>query len=403
MRPLLALFLTANAFAAKVTIGPYVQDVRPDGFVVAFETDVETHAAVEVGANRTSTHGRRHEARIAGLQPGVRYKYRLIVDDVESGGGEVLTAPPVDSDRPFTFLVYGDTREGGEDEKKIALAMLAEGADFALHTGDICRTGADEPSWMNFFKNEAPLIASLPVYPAVGNHEIYKDETGEHFKRFFVLPDEGRTRHYYRMRWGRAVELVALDGNGSFDEQTRWLREGLRKAEMDGVKHVFIYLHQPPFSTGGHCGAAVQEQDWVELFEKHHIVRAVFGGHDHCYERLERNGVRYFVAGGGGTRVYPEATACPSFDYAARKIYAAQHHYIRVKVKGDEIDITAIPLEGAPIDSVHFTSKDLLAGSEAPPLVDDRIFGGVPRNYVLYGAGFGLLLILGGFLRKRRA
>jgi hypothetical protein len=400
MRPLALLLLAPAAFAARVTVGPYLQDASKDGFVVAFETDVEAHAAVEVGAQRVATHGKHHEARITGLRPGGRYPYRLLVDDVASGGGEGRTAP--DEDRPFTFLVYGDTREGGDVEVKVAQLMLKEGADFAVHTGDLVRDGADEEAWTRFFVNEAPLLASVPVFPAVGNHELYKDDNAENFRRFFVLPDHGRERRYYRFRWGR-VEMVALDGNGNFDEQARWLDEGVRKAEADGIKHVFVYLHQPPFSTGGHCGAALLERDWVDLFEHHPVVRAVFGGHDHCYERLERNGVRYFVTGGGGTRVYPEATACPSYDYAARKSYLATHHFIRVKVAGDAVEIAALPLEGAPLDEVKFTSAERLPVADGtPPLVDDRLLGQLPRNYVIYGAAFGVLLIAGSFLRKRR-
>jgi hypothetical protein len=401
MRALSLLLLAAPALAAKLTVGPYLQDVRQDGFVIAFETDVETHAAVEVGAERVATHGRHHEAVVNGLRPAMRYKYRVIVDDVAAGEWEARTAP--DDARPFVFLVYGDTRDGGDVEKRLSRAMLAENADFLLHTGDMVREGADDDSWATFFADEAPLLASLPIYPAVGNHELYKDDSGDHFRRFFVLPEGGRDRHYYRFRWGRAVELVALDGNRNFDEQTRWLDEALRKAEADGIRHVFVYLHQPPFSTGGHCGAALLERDWVDLFEHHPIVRAVIGGHDHCYERLERNGVRYFVTGGGGTRVYPEATACPSFDYAARKIYVAQYHYLRVSVAGDQIEITAVPLDGPPIDQVRFTPKDKLPIAQGtPPLVDDRLLGELPRNYVIYGAAFGALLIAGGFLRRRR-
>jgi MYXO-CTERM domain-containing protein len=62
-----------------------------------------------------------------------------------------------------------------------------------------------------------------------------------------------------------------------------------------------------------------------------------------------------------------------------------------------------LPLEGPPIDVVKFTSADRLPVAQGtPPLVDDRLLGELPRNYVLYGAAFGALLIAGGFLRRRR-
>src|SRR5207248_4130608 len=81
MRAWLLMLLAPAAFAARITAGPYLQDAGKDGFVVAFETDVEAHGAVEVGAQRVSTHGKRHEARVTGLRSGGRYPYRVLVDD----------------------------------------------------------------------------------------------------------------------------------------------------------------------------------------------------------------------------------------------------------------------------------------------------------------------------------
>ena len=242
MRAVLVLVLLALPAQAanRVLVGPYLQDVTPDGFLVAFETAEEAHAAIEVGLQRVATHGKRHEARVTGLKPGTRYKYRLLVDDQQVGGGEAETAPPPDSQPAFTFLVYGDTREGGDVERKLSQLMLAEGADLALHTGDIARQGDDEVSWANYFQTESALLASLPVYPAVGNHELYQDPAADHFRRFFVLPDEGRTRHYYHFRWGKSVDFIALDGNANIAEQTAWLDAELRRAESEGLHHVFV-------------------------------------------------------------------------------------------------------------------------------------------------------------------
>src|ERR1700690_85473 len=130
MRLWLLLLLAPPALAARLTVGPYLQDVRKDGFVVAFETDVETHAAVEVGAQRVATHGPRHEALVTGLHPSTRYPYRVIVDDVSAGEWEARTAP--EDARPFVFIVYGDNRNGGEVEAKLTRTMAAENPDLPL-------------------------------------------------------------------------------------------------------------------------------------------------------------------------------------------------------------------------------------------------------------------------------
>src|SRR5262249_37818459 len=160
---------------------------------------------------------------------------------------DVSTAPV--TGRTLTFVAYGDTREGGEIEARMARAILAETPDLVIHTGDLVRTGASEDDWQHFFLSEAPLFAQVPVYPAVGNHELYRDPAGAHYQHYFVLPDEGRTRRYYSFRFGPA-RFIALDGNAVTAAQTAWLAEQLAEAERERVPHVFVFAHQPPFSTG---------------------------------------------------------------------------------------------------------------------------------------------------------
>jgi len=55
---------------------------------------------------------------------------------------------------------------------------------------------------------------------------------------------------------------------------------------------------------------------------------AVLSGHDHLYERLEANGIPYFVNGAGGRRLYrigsgePESVVRYNQDYGAMRIQA---------------------------------------------------------------------------------
>ena len=53
------------------------------------------------------------------------------------------------------------------------------------------RDGADAAQWRRFFAIEQPLLASVPPYPAVGNHELVDDAGGANYHRYFVLPGEG--------------------------------------------------------------------------------------------------------------------------------------------------------------------------------------------------------------------
>jgi hypothetical protein len=399
---LLALVASAASVStarAAMVAGPYVQDVRPDGFTVAFETDAPVTGVVSIAGHTVVTAvGTHHEARVDHLAPSTRYHYRVHAGDVELDGGDVVTAP--DAARPFTFVVFGDTRDGPEIEPVIANAALAEEPDLAIHTGDLVPEGSDDGAWAAFLRAERALVASVPLYPAAGNHELYGDPDGAAFRRWFVLPGDGRASRRYAFRWG-AAHFVFLDANavgGAHTEQTAWLERTLDEAKRAGGP-IFVVMHQPPLSMGGHCGAGSTDADWVALFERF-SVRAVFAGHDHSYQRLERNGVYYFVSGGGGARLYGERSGCPAYDRAARRFYAAEHHFLRVRVSGDRVELAALRPGAPPLETV---SLDPLPRGDAPPLdvpgVPPKYLSG--RRWPLMAFAIAAAAVLGGVLRRR--
>jgi hypothetical protein len=392
-----ATLATAARAQSPLTIGPYVQDVRADGFTVVFETPGDVAAEVRAGAVRVATSGTHHEALLRGLPAGTRTRYVVAVAGRDVGGGEVVLP---DATRPLTFLVYGDTRSGGDIEAAVAAAAARLQPDLVLHTGDLVPDGASDAGWADFFAHEAPLLADVPLYPALGNHEIFRDPDASRFRRYFALPDDGRQRLYYHFRFGPA-ELIVLDGNAPTPTQTAWLLATLEAAERDHVPHVFVLVHQPPLSLGDHCGAALDQAAWLPLFEQHH-VRAVFAGHDHAYERLERRGVRYFVSGGGGAPSYAEH-ACGPFDRAARRVYQAVHHLLRVRVEGANVEVAALPLGGgAPIDVVRFAAAEPPFAMDAPPLDGTKApkRAGTP-SWTLAGAAV-IFVLLGCLVRRRK-
>ena len=75
-------------------------------------------------------------------------------------------------------------------------------------------------------------------------------------------------------------------------------------------------MHHPPFSISLHGGQRDLRERWTPLFERYGVT-AVFSGHDHCYERAERNGVHYFVSGGGGAPLYGRGQRAAAIDKAA--------------------------------------------------------------------------------------
>ncbi|HXU71571.1 MAG TPA: metallophosphoesterase [Polyangia bacterium] len=380
--------------STSITVGPYVQDVRPDGFTVVFDTAGETSAEVRAGAVRVATQGTHHEAIVRGLPASTRAPYRVFVGGADAGGGDVALPDP--KAHTLDFVVYGDTRNAGPVGPVLAKLAAAQTPELILYTGDFAPWGSDDAGWATFFADERALLADVPLYPALGNHEIYRDPEASRFRHFFVPPDDGRERLYYHFRFGPA-EFVVLDGNTPSPAETAWLRATLDAADRDGVGHIFVLEHQPPLSLGDHCGAAPVQNDWIALFEQHH-VRAVFAGHDHAYARMERRGVRYFVSGGGGAPLYAERT-CSAYDRAAKRVYVPVHHLLRVHVDGPTVDVSAIGLtDAAPIDHVRFAAGEPAFAMDAPPLGDRERHGAPTWTY----AGGAILFVLLGFVLRRR-
>jgi acid phosphatase type 7 len=399
-----ATLVCGIARAEPLVVGPYVQDVHADGFTVVFDTAADVAAEVRAGDVRVATHGTHHEAIVRGLPAATRARYHVTVDGHDAGGGEIVLP---DASRPLTFVVYGDTRNGGPVGAALAKLAAEQAPDLILYTGDFAPSGSDDAGWSAFFADERALLADVPLYPTLGNHELFRDASATHFRRFFALPDDGRRRLYYHFRFGPA-DFVVLDGNTPSPAETAWLAATLDAADADRVPNVFVLVHQPPLSLGDHCGAALDEADWLPLFERHH-VRAVFGGHDHAYERMERRGVRYFVSGGGGAPVYREKS-CAAFDRAAKRSYRAVHHLLRVRVEGTNVEVTALAVaDGSPIDRVRFAAGEPLFAMDAPPIDRDIGHDAGPQREAQAGAppwtfagGAVVFVLLGIAIRRRR-
>jgi acid phosphatase type 7 len=404
------LVSTASASASTLRIPPHVGLVSTDGFSLSCETEADAEVRVEVaplgldgrpGAWRAAgtSSGQRHVVRIAGLRAGERVRWRLIAGGQQLAEGASQAAPP-DEARTLDFLVYGDTRGGEQIERDLTLSALAGAPAVALHTGDLVATGDDEDGWRRFFEVEQALLAEVPLYLAIGNHELYRDPDATRVRRFLPLPiDADRT--YYSFRVGPA-RFVALDSNRPDEAQTSWLASTLSEAAREpGRPHVFVFMHHPPFSTGGHCGSAMEQAAWVALFEQHRPT-AVFAGHDHAYERLERNGVRYFVTGGGGAPVYPEREQCPAHDRAARRVYRSEHHLLRVRLRGEAVEVEVARPAGAPIEVLRWSRGDALQAA-GPVLIDERRPTGLVRPLVATVAVATLLGLIGLRLRRRTA
>jgi hypothetical protein len=359
----LSLGVAASAEAApKFKKGPYLQNVAPRAITIAWESGEAATAKLTVtgpGGERVVEDGERerHEIVISDLVPASRYQY-VVTSGGVTANGEFATAPETGAQVPISFVVFGDTRSEAEAHHRLVERLRAEVPDFILGTGDMVNDGGILAEWQDFFQVEHALLRDNVLFPAVGNHDRQgRGRTTDHYRRFFAVPENSPDpERYYAFTYAQSRFLV-LDSNAysfALTDQTSWLEQELQAARQDPkIRHVFVTMHHPPYSVSLHGGQRDLRERWTPLFEKYQVT-AVFSGHDHVYSRAERDGVRYFVSGGGGAPLYPRANRASEEDREATKYFERVNHYLRVHVFGDFVEITAIRADGTIIETASW-------------------------------------------------
>ncbi len=257
---------------------------------------------------------------------------------------------------PFHFVAYGDSRFHDPKDREAAnpdvrqtlvQAIARSNPAFISFGGDIVYNGYDTDDWKVWDSETAVWREKkIPVYPALGNHELHGNENvalDNYFQRF---PDL-KNSLYYSVRAANTLMLV-LDS--SLDEtsgpQWQWLTQKLDPLPGD-VDFVFIVLHHPPYTSssdakrfGGGHSARFKEQELARLLEaRQQNLRArivVFSGHVHNYERHEHGGITYFVSGGAGAHAYPIERA-PGDPFQSKDV---NYHYLQVEVDRGKVKVT---------------------------------------------------------------
>jgi hypothetical protein len=324
----------------------------------------------------------------------------------------------------FSILAYGDTRSGGAlgvpgdgdvihpEHTRIVDRMLVKAREsaatpfpvkFVLQSGDAVLRGIVGAMWNVSF---TPIIerltkgANIPYFFSVGNHDVTGMPAGDPQRALGLhntltvmsklMPPEGSPRRLsgyptYAFGYGNAF-FIAFDSNIASDAiQFAWVTDQLEHLDRARYRHVIVFFHHPPFSSGPHSGAsgtpmpgtgqkapdrlepatAAIRAMYVPLFRKHHVALLV-GGHDHLYDHFVEHyvdkGVTYrmdnLVTGGGGAPIYSYVGEPDLRGYVAAN--AAEgvrvdhlmkpgstpdenpHHFVVVQVDGDQLSLEVI-------------------------------------------------------------
>jgi hypothetical protein len=290
-----------------------------------------------------------------------------------SAPGPSFIVPEVKS--AATIVVYGDQRFTDPKNTKVTdpkvrrwlvQQIAQEKPDAILLNGDVPYNG-DVINDYQVYKTETKIWRDnhLNVYPALGNHEFHGDPQQDLENWWNAFP-ELKNRRWYSVEIGPSIYSITLDSITSLlpgCNQARWL-----EAQLTGLpastRFVIISLHHPPVADFQTRFSVDHNPRPNEIALRNYLesmvpkLRAriiVSAGHIHNYERTQRGGIAYLVAGGGG--------ASPvHVDRAPEDLYRSNdfpnYHYVKFVLDGDKLNAKMYRLVDAAADSPTWQVRD---------------------------------------------
>jgi tartrate-resistant acid phosphatase type 5 len=218
----------------------------------------------------------------------------------------------------YRFAVIGDYGNNSSHEAAVANLVKSWNPSFIITTGDNNYVNGEASTIDNnigqhygdFIGNYQGRYgdgsSTIRFFPSLGNHD-WLTTGAQPYLNYFTLP--GNERYYDFIRGN--VHFFALDsdnnepdGASSTSVQANWLRTRLAAST---AQFQVVYFHHPPYSSSATHSPTLRMrwpfQEWG--------VDVVLSGHAHEYERLNINGLTYFVNGLGGASRYGAGTPVP--------------------------------------------------------------------------------------------
>jgi len=309
---------------------------------VCFGTDMEK-LLQESQTTATVTATGHSEALLSGLQADTTYYYSVGGAAVADAAHSFRTAPApgeLPGDSNTRIWIVGDSGTAGKGSP--AAGQVRDGfetfvknhgnepADLFLMLGDNAyNQGTDIEHQKAVFDVYTKLLATTPVWPTIGNHEMGSlgvsmsispnayavlgdgasggpdpaPDSPMPYLNIFTLPTDGEigglpsgTEQYYSFDYAN-VHIVSLDTQLSMrDTDSRaamlqWLKDDLIANSLDWT---IVIFHHPPYTKGSHdsdneLGGIDQpifaiREEFTPIFEQYGVDLA-YSGHSHIYER----------------------------------------------------------------------------------------------------------------------
>ncbi len=250
------------------------------------------------------------------------------------------------------FAVIGDFGLASQPEADVATLVKSWNPNFIVTVGDNnypngATSSIDDNIGQYYHEYIFPYKGKYGAgadtrrfFPALGNHDWGNNGPRPYYNYFSFYNEKG----YYDFIQG-PVHFFVLnsnpeepDGTSASSKQAKWLKSGL---ELSTSSFNIVILHHAPYSSGKH-GSNLYTQwpykDWG--------ADAVLAGHDHIYERLNINGIPYFVNGIGGSDLYRYETILPESQVRFNQDYGA----MRVEANSASIKFQMYTRTGVLVD-----------------------------------------------------
>ena len=273
--------------------------------------------------------------------PATAVKFAAVGDYGINNPNELAVANLIKSWSPEFVITVGDNSYGSASPVAPAVSTIDQnvGKYYSQFIG-------------NYTGGFPPGAATNQFFPTIGNHE-YSDGGGINaYLNYFTLPNNER---YYDFVQG-PVHFFALnsdtnepDGTSSSSTQGLWLQNGLQNSTS---RWNIVYFHHAPYSSSSTHGNST----WMQWPFQAWGADAVLAGHVHNYERLDKNGLPYFVNGSGGNSLYGwKATPEPG------SVVRDNTNYGAMLIEANDTDLTfkfyAVASGGTLIDTYTLTNS----------------------------------------------
>src|SRR5437763_1486644 len=270
---------------------------------------------------------------------------------------------------PTTFVLVGagDIADCTTDGASLTASVLDNVPGTVFTVGDNAYPSGATADYTNCY---APTWGrhKARTRPAPGNHEYSTAGATPYFTYFGAAAGEPG-KGYYSYDLGD-WHVIALNSNiahtaGSPEEQ--WLRADLAATTK---RCALAYFHHPLFSTATLADTTVRPL-WQALYD--YGVEFVINGHEHHYQRFAPqtprgvadpgHGIREFIAGMGGARLFDLGAPLPNTEAQFNKSYGV----LKLELSPGGYTWRFVPASGSYNDSGSGSCHDAPGAVNHPP------------------------------------